>query len=591
SFNHLSPPKHKRDNMVSDEPKKESSYLTGWRLGMAISCLFFANFLIALDANIINVAIPRISSDFHALDDVAWYGTGYLLTITTFQPLYGTFYRLFRTDVVYLISIIIFELGTIICAAASSSPLFIVGRAIAGLGAAGVLQGSLSIIGQVVILEKRPLYMGLVISAFAVTVCLGPPLGGEFTEHASWRWCFWINLPIGAVVLIGLSIFLKVRGDANALRRLPLRSKLACVDFIGCTLFLGAVCCLLLALQWGGQTKPWSSVTIIGLFVGTVALITLFAYVQWQRDENALIPLRVLRKRNVLTSAMVLFFLGGAIYLFSYYLPFYFEAVRGISAVTSGVNFIPLMLSQMVSLVIIGAVVKECGHYVSDKRHQMNVSKNDGYLTRLQVPFILFGNLVAIVGAALLTQLDLHTATIKWAAYFVVTGIGLGMAMQLPYTAIHITLSAEDLPTGNAIAVLFYQLGGAISISMGQTVVLCTIEEELQDKIPGLTSKEVFSAGAANLESLVSTRVALTILREIWNDGIQRNMYLAVSLIAAAVPFTLCMQWLNSKKVARQIQAKEEMENTECETQKKSVLIEGSEVSSMKEAEDSDLHV
>ncbi|KAJ5691620.1 MFS general substrate transporter [Penicillium malachiteum] len=523
--------------MVSDEPKKESSYLTGWRLGVAISCLFFANFLIALDANIINVAIPRISSDFHALDDVAWYGTGYLLTITTFQPLYGTFYRLFRTDAVYLISIIIFELGTIICAAANSSPLFIVDRAIAGLGAAGVLQGSLSIIGQVVILEKRPLYMGLVISAFAVTVCIGPPLGGEFTEHASWRWCFWINLPIGAVVLIGLSIFLKVRGGTNALRRLPLRSKLACVDFIGCTLFLGAVCCLLLALQWGGQTKPWSSAIIIGLFVGTVALITLFAYVQWQRGENALIPLRVLRKRNVLTSAM-----------FSYYLPFYFEAVRGISAVTSGVNFIPLMLSQMVSLVIIGAVVKECGHYV---------------------PFILFGNLVAIVGAALLTQLDLHTATIEWAAYFVVTGIGLGMAMQLPYTAIHITLSAEDLPAGNAIAVLFYQLGGAISISMGQTVVLCTIEEELQDKIPGLNSKEVFSAGAANLESLVSTRAALTILREIWNDGIQRNMYLSVSLITAAVPFTLCMQWLNSKKVARQIQAKEEMENTECETQKK----------------------
>ncbi|TPR06112.1 putative integral membrane protein [Aspergillus niger] len=415
--------------------------------------------------------------------------------------------------------------------------MFIVGRAVAGLGAAGVLQGALSIIGQVVQLEKRPLYMGIVISVFVITVCVGPPLGGAFTQHATWRWCFWINLPFGAVVLGGLTLFLRIKGQATKDRQLPLRAKLGSMDFLGCALFLAAVCCLLLALQWGGQTKPWSSSTVIGLLVGSAALALVFIFIQWKRQERALITLRVFCRRSVFTSAMVLFFLGGSTYLDTYFLPFYFEAVHGISPVSSGVNFIPLMLTEMVALVIIGAVVKQWGHYV---------------------PYILAGDLICIVGTALLTQLHPHTRTVQWAAYLVVTGLGLGLAMQLPYTAIQVTLSAEDLAMGNAIAVLFYQLGGAISIAMGQTVVLSTLTEKLNGQIPGLTSKDVFEAGAANLKALAPTAADLAFLCDIWNEGISRTMILSVALVAAAVPFTLGMEWLDAKQVARDRQAAEE---------------------------------
>ncbi|PYI05540.1 MFS general substrate transporter [Aspergillus sclerotiicarbonarius CBS 121057] len=500
---------------------KDTQYLEGWRLGVVIACLFFGSFLIALDTNIINVAIPQISTDFHALDDVAWYGTGYLLTVTAFQPVYGCFYRFFPTDLVYRLSIFIFEVGTVLCAAATSSPMFIVVR-----------------------LEKRPLYMGIVISVFVITVCIGPPLGGVFTQHATWRWCFWINLPFGAIVLGGLTLFLRIKGQENKDRQLPRRAKLASMDPLGCALFLAAVCCLLLALQWGGQTRPWTSSTVIGLLVGAVVLALLFVYVQWKRDERALISLRVFRRRSIFTSAIVLFFLGGSTYLDTYFLPFYFEAVHGISPVSSGVNFIPLMLSEMVALIVIGAVVKQWGHYV---------------------PYILAGDLICIVGTALLTQLHPLTRTVQWAAYLVVTGIGLGLAMQLPYTAIQVTLSTDDLPMGNAIAVLFYQLGGAIAIAiaMGQTVVLSTITEDLHGQIPGLTSHDVFEAGAANLKSLAPTVADLALLREIWNHGISRTMILSVALVAAAVPFTLGMEWLNSKQVAREREVEEDGEKGE----------------------------
>ncbi|KAJ5738157.1 MFS general substrate transporter [Penicillium malachiteum] len=512
-------------------------YLTGWRLYIVITCLFFGSFLMALDTNIINVAIPQISSHFHALDDVAWYGTSYLVTLTAFQPIYGCLYRYFYTDIVYRVSIVVFEVGTLLCATAVSSPMFILGRAVAGLGAAGLLQGALSIIGQVVQLEKRPLYMGIVISVFVITVCVGPPLGGAFTQHASWRWCFWINLPFGAVVMTGLTLFLKIKEHNNtAPRRLPLRQKLSNFDPLGCVLLMATVCCLLLALQWGGQTKPWNSKTVIGLFVGTLLLGITFFGVQAWRGERALIPGRVFRQRSVFTSAMVLFSLGGSTYLDTYFLPFYFEAVHGISPTSSGVNFIPLMLPEMIILIIIGAAVKQWGYYV---------------------PYILLGQAICIVGTALLTQLHPHTPVIEWAAYLVLTGLGFGLAMQLPYTAIQVTLSTEDLPTGNGIAVLLYQLGGTISMAMGQTIVLTTIEKELRGQDLGISSKEIFDAGAADLPSLAKSPAELATLREMWNKGIQRTMMLSVALVAAGVPFALGMEWLNAKKVAQKRQLEE----------------------------------
>ncbi|KAI9845648.1 MAG: hypothetical protein M1837_004622 [Sclerophora amabilis] len=234
---------------------------------------------------------------------------------------------------------------------------------------------------------------------------------------------FWLtlnsNLPIGALVLGVLFFTLRIKGIDETVRKLPLKEKLQRMDLVGTVFFLGAICCLLLAWQWAGQSVPWKSSTIIGLFIGFGLLIGIFGYIQYRRGEHALVPLRILRQRSVLMGAFVLFFLGASTYVNTYYLPFYFQVVQGVDAVTSGIRFIPLFLPYMVALIVTGAIVTQWGYYV---------------------PYMILGEVIAIIGTAFLTRLDENTSTVAWAAYMVIAGIGMGMAMQLPYTAVQVVL-------------------------------------------------------------------------------------------------------------------------------------------------------
>ncbi|KAF2122170.1 major facilitator superfamily domain-containing protein [Lophiotrema nucula] len=538
---------------TTSPPEKNSEYITGWRLFIVMASLFMGAFLMALDINIINIPVPIIATQFHALQDVAWYGSAYLLTITAFQPTFGTLYKFFKIDVIFCVCIIIFEVGSLLCAAATNSKMFIVGRAIAGFAAAGILQGVLAVIGQVVRLEQRPLYMGLVMSVFAITVCIGPVLGGVFTQHASWRWCFWINLPIGGVVFAVLLLILRVPGTKNANRMLPLSKKIKHLDPFGCVVFLGAVTCLLLALQWGGQTKPWNSATVIGLLVGFGLLSILFGFIQWKKGEEAAIPFRVLTKRSIWASAGVLFFMGATVQVISFYIPFYFQTVQGVSPVQAGVRFIALILPQTIAVVVVGALVAQFGYYV---------------------PYMLAGELICLVGVSLLVRLTPTSNTITWAAPLVVQGLGMGMALQLPYTAVQVVLKEDDVPIGNAILVFAWQLGGAIAIAISQTILLNTLVDRVAQALPGLTGQAVIAAGAVNLLALAKTAERLRVLRGIWNTAIVRIVYLAIALSAAAIPFTLGMEWLNTKRVAEQRRLDAAVENSherEVEGEKESV--------------------
>ncbi|TGO58666.1 hypothetical protein BCON_0052g00100 [Botryotinia convoluta] len=502
------------------------SYLRGWRLAIMTASLTLGIFLIALDTTVIGVAVPKITTDFKDLNDIAWFGSGYLLTVTAFQPLFGTFYKFFNPKVVYMTAIIIFEVGSVLCAASPNAPVFILGRAIAGFGAAGIYQGALGIIGYTVVLEKRPMYFGIVVSAFAISACIGPILGGALTEHASWR-----NLPLGVIVFFLVAIFLQLKVSNEEHSSLPLKEKWKYMDIIGSVIFVGSICCILLALQWGGQTLPWNSSKIIGLLIGFILLALAFAFVQWKRGEFACIPLRVAGQRTVAMAACMLFFNGMALTVLTYYIPIYFQSVRGDSPTTSGVRFIAFIIPQMVSLIAAGAVATKWGYYA---------------------PYIVAGTIICTIGCGLLTTIGINTRTAIWATFEAIIGVGFGGALQLPYTALAVVLSESDLPTGNAIAVFSSQLGGALGVGIGQTLLLTHLVQSIPRIAPSISPEAVINAGAANLLSLTTDPQILYNLRVTWAGAVRVVFLFVVVASALSVLFSFGIERLNVHVVSQQ---------------------------------------
>ena len=259
-------------------------------------------------------AIPQITTVFNSLDDVGWYGSSYLLCTTSLQPSFGKIYSFVNVKYTYLIAVAIFEVGSIVCALAKNSPMLIVGRAIAGAGAAGIFSGGMTIIGFTVPLRKRAIYIALLSSMFGIASVVGPLIGGVFTDapNLTWRWCFWINLPIGGVAM--LSVFLFFKNPVRKQSKLTFIQKIAEMDLLGAAVLISAIVCLLLALQWGGTTYAWSDSHVWGCLLGFGLLITAFIALQFWRGERATIPPRIMKQRTVAAGCVFSAFLAMAIY-------------------------------------------------------------------------------------------------------------------------------------------------------------------------------------------------------------------------------------------------------------------------------------
>ncbi|KAF2683004.1 MFS general substrate transporter [Lentithecium fluviatile CBS 122367] len=197
-------------------------------------------FLVGVDSSIIGVVTPRIMTTFHSMDDIAWYGSGYMLPHTVLQPTLGTFYKAFNVTYVYLLSIFIFEVGSCLCAAAPTSTVFVTGRGIAECGGAGIFQGTLSIVSCSVSKKKVPIYYGYVLSVQAISACSAPIFGDIFADKVSWRWCFWINLPLGSIALFVVPWLVRPTPSENSLRKSHLATRLRHIDWLGTLLFRGA---------------------------------------------------------------------------------------------------------------------------------------------------------------------------------------------------------------------------------------------------------------------------------------------------------------------------------------------------------------
>ncbi|KAG8903456.1 hypothetical protein FRC00_000078, partial [Tulasnella sp. 408] len=274
-------------------PVDESKIVGGYKLVLIFIGMMLSALLVALDQTIVATAIPRIASEFNALDEVTWIASAYFLTQCGLTLTYGKLLAAVTTKWVYLFAVIVFEVGSAICGAAPNVEALIIGRAIAGVGAAGIFTSCLAILAVVTRLESRPVLFGLFGGVFAFSNVIGPLLGGAFTDHVSWRWCFYINLPLGVITIATILVFIKPNhSTVEPAGFKETMSRIAGIDWIGCILSIGMIVSILLPLQWGGVSKPWNDKTVIALFCVFAVLLAAFIGWEWYvGEEQAIMPL------------------------------------------------------------------------------------------------------------------------------------------------------------------------------------------------------------------------------------------------------------------------------------------------------------
>ncbi|GCB25950.1 putative HC-toxin efflux carrier TOXA [Aspergillus awamori] len=513
----------REDEQQRPEREEDTGALTGYKLVLVTVGLCFCIFCTSLDNTIVATAVPRITQQFHSLDDVGWYASAYLLTTCAVTLPFGRLYTFFPIKWVYLSALFVFELGSFICGITPSSLGLILGRAVAGLGGGGLFSGSLLIITQCVPLRRRPAFSGFIMSIFAVASVIAPLMGGAFTDHISWRWCFYINLPFGLVSAV--VIFFTFQTTKPVVQA-SLREKAAGLDPLGTATFLPAIVCLLLATQWGGAQYPWGDGRIIALFTLFGVLLACFVGLQLWARERATLPPRLLRGRNIWGSALYGFCLNGAMFTFVYYLPIWFQAVQGTSATESGIRNLPLVISNVVFAIISGVLVSATGYFG---------------------PFMLLSAAMASIAAGLLSMLHPSSGAGEWIGYQVLLGSSIGMGFQLPVFVVQTTLASTDIPTATALMTFIQLLGGAIFVSVAQNVFRNQLAADIRAALPMLDPKAVINAGPTSLRAMYSGET-LTTLVAMYNDAVVHTFYLAIGLAAASFLAATVIQWRPSPK-------------------------------------------
>ncbi|KAH8799180.1 major facilitator superfamily domain-containing protein [Xylogone sp. PMI_703] len=487
-------------------------------IGLSLSVL-----LVALDNAILATAIPTITSHFNSLDDVGWYGSAFLIALCALQPTAGKIFQYFSLKWSYLIFLGLFELGSLLCGVAVSSNMLIVGRAVAGLGASGLFSGALTIIAHTVPLETRPIFIGIVASSSQIANVLGPLVGGALTQHTTWRWCFYINLPCGAVTASILFFFFhppkRVRSSMS------LREKLGRVDIPGLAIFVPGILMLLLAIEWGGSKYAWHSATIIGLLCGSAGTLAVFMAWQWHQQSEASIPPKIFLQRTVFTSSLSSLFTFGSIQIGIYYLPIWFQVIKDASPTKSGVMFLPTVISCLIFTLVAGGLVTKLGYYN---------------------PWMLIGTIFLSIACGLFSTFHTDTGSSKWIGYQVIFGAGTGAAMPMCVIAVMAVLPQDDIPVGTAIIVFFQFLGGSIVLAIAENLFSSQLMKALVANVPQLDAGAIVAAGAESVRTVVSLENLQAVL-EAYNTAITRTLYVGVAAGGAAFVASIGVQWINVK--------------------------------------------
>jgi len=451
-------------------PGSAGAGLTHRQILVVFSGLMLGMLLAALDQTIVATALPTIVGDLHGFDRLSWVVTAYLLTTTLSTPLYGKISDLYGRKKIFQTAIVIFLIGSALSGLSRNMDQLIAFRALQGLGGGGLMALAMAIIGDIVSPRERGRYQGYFGAVFAFASIGGPLAGGFFVDNLSWRWIFYINVPVGILALV----------ITSAVLRLPLPRRSHSIDYRGFAILCGAVTLLLLVSLWGGQTYAWRSTTI--LTMAAVGLVLCGVFVWWERRATEpIFPPRVFSEPIVAVAVVLTLLVAAAMFGAAIFLPVYLQLVDGVSPTTSGLLLLPLMGGLLFASILSGQLVTRIGRYKI---------------------FPVIGTVLMSIGAWLFTYLGAHTSFLVTSAYMVVFGLGMGQLLQILVLAVQNAVRRDDLGSATSAISFHRNVGAAFGTALFGAVLTSRLGYWLPRLVHGKVRLNLSSSFSVSPQSL-----------------------------------------------------------------------------------------
>ena len=422
------------------------------RVRLIFTALLLVLLLAALDQTIVSTALPTIVGDLGGLSHLSWVVTAYLLAATITGPLYGKFGDLYGRKTILQAAIVIFLVGSALCGISQNMSELIVFRAVQGLGAGGLFVVTLAVVADVIPPRERGRYQGYFGGVFGLATVIGPLLGGFFVDNLSWRWIFYVNVPLGAVALAVIAVAFRTR----------VRHQSHTIDYLGAALLAGALTSIVLFTSLGGTTYAWRSAQIVVLILLSIVLVPAFLLVERSAREP-IMPLSIFRNRTFSVTSGIGFVVGIALFGAVTYLPLYLQITKGTSATRSGLQLTPMMAGLLVTSILSGQLISRWGRYR---------------------PFPIVGTAVIVVAMALLATLAVGTPLWVTVVYMIVLGLGLGLVMQVLILAVQNAVEPANVGVATSGSTLFRQVGGSIGVSVFGAIFANRLHVELTQRLP-----------------------------------------------------------------------------------------------------------
>ncbi|KAJ6172671.1 MFS general substrate transporter [Penicillium chermesinum] len=475
--------------------------------------------------NIIATAVPSITDHFHTVADVGWYSSAFRLCQCSFQFAFGKAYKLFSIKRIFLLANVVSIGGSLVCGAANTSRMLIAGRAVAGVGSAGLISGCFVILVRTTPLRRRPMFTGMMGAVEGVSTLAAPLLGGVLVQSLGWRWCFYINAPTGAITLLLTFFCLPDLSKSQDVVNMGVKEKLSQLDLLSNTLLIPALTALFIAFSWAGTKYPWNTAPVIVPLVAFAFLMAAFIYNQVRRGAAATLPPHIMRRRSVLAGFIFVVASNSTGNVLEYYLPTYYQVVRGYSPAESGYMMLPFVIAATVGALMHGFGTSIFGYYT---------------------PFMLFGSVMMPIAAGLMTTVKANTTLTQVIVYTTLSGLGYGIGFSGPQNAVQTVLPTEDIPIGTSILLFAQAFGPAVTIAIAQVLFIEQLVANLSDLVPGLSGANIENLGLNQLMENVTPPNSEAASSAI-DTSLTHTWYLAIGLACMTMVGSLLIEWKSVK--------------------------------------------